>query len=158
MATNPTDKVYLTKAQLTLLKNNESITVGDDTYTADENALYLIDDTSVSYELQSLTSEQQTQARTNIGAGTSNFSGSYDDLSNKPTIPTTTDYVTQNSSAALTSGGAYTALLNKENTSNKVTSLSSSSTDNQYPSAKCVYDLIGDVETLLTALNSGSGV
>lgn len=28
----------------------------------------------------------------------------------------------------------------KENTSNKVTSLSSSSTDTQYPSAKCVYD------------------
>lgn len=39
-----------------------------------------------------------------------------------------------------------------ESTSNKVTSLSSSSTDTQYPSAKCVYDLIGDVETLLAAL------
>lgn len=37
----------------------------------------------------------------------------------------------------------------KENTTNKVTSLSSSSTDTQYPSAKCVYDLIGDIETLL---------
>lgn len=32
----------------------------------------------------------------------------------------------------------------KENTSNKVISLSSSSTDTQYPSAKCVYDLIKD--------------
>ena len=31
---------------------------------------------------------------------------------------------------------------NKENTSNKVTSLSSSSTDTQYPSAKCVYDAV----------------
>ena len=40
----------------------------------------------------------------------------------------------------------------KENTSNKVTSLSSSSTDTQYPSAKCVYDLVGDVETLLAAI------
>jgi hypothetical protein len=38
----------------------------------------------------------------------------------------------------------------KENVSNKVTSLSSSSTDTQYPSAKCVYDLIGDIETLLS--------
>ena len=38
----------------------------------------------------------------------------------------------------------------KENTSNKVTSLSSSSTDTQYPSAKCVYDLIGDIESLLS--------
>lgn len=40
----------------------------------------------------------------------------------------------------------------KEDTTNKVTSLSSSSTDTQYPSAKCVYDLLGDVETLINAL------
>ena len=38
---------------------------------------------------------------------------------------------------------------NYELLSNKVTSISSASTDTQYPSAKCVYDLIGDVETLL---------
>lgn len=36
---------------------------------------------------QSLSDTQKQQVRTNIGAGTSNFSGSYDDLSNKPTIP-----------------------------------------------------------------------
>ena len=46
----------------------------------------------------------------------------------------------------------------KEDKSNKVTSLSSSSTDTQYPSAKCVYDLIGDIETLLYNINRGSGV
>lgn len=40
----------------------------------------------------------------------------------------------------------------KENTSNKVTSLSSASTDTQYPSAKAVYDLIGDIETLLASI------
>ena len=39
-----------------------------------------------------------------------------------------------------------------EMTSNKVTALSSSSTDTQYPSAKCVYDIIGDVESALQAL------
>lgn len=38
----------------------------------------------------------------------------------------------------------------KENTSNKVTSLSASSTNEQYPSAKCVYDLIGNIESLLS--------
>jgi len=38
---------------------------------------------------------------------------------------------------------------NLETTNNKVTLLSSSSTDTQYPSAKCVYDLVGDIETLL---------
>ena len=40
----------------------------------------------------------------------------------------------------------------KENSSNKVTSLSSNSTNAQYPSAKCVYDLIGNVETLLSQI------
>lgn len=43
-----------------------------------------------------------------------------------------------------------------ESTTNKVTSLSSSSTDTQYPSAKCVYDLVGNVESLLNNINSGS--
>lgn len=41
------------------------------------------------------------------------------------------------------------ALTGYEQTSNKVTSISSSSTDTQYPSAKCVYDIVGDIETLL---------
>lgn len=45
-----------------------------------------------------------------------------------------------------------TTLNGKEETTNKVTSLSGSSTDTQYPSAKCVYDLLGDVETLINAL------
>ena len=40
----------------------------------------------------------------------------------------------------------------KENTENKVTTLSASSTDTEYPSAKCVYDIVGDVESLLEAL------
>ena len=39
-----------------------------------------------------------------------------------------------------------------QTTTNLVTSISSSSTDEQYPSAKCVYDLIGDIETLINAL------
>lgn len=43
-------------------------------------------------------------------------------------------------------------LSNKENTSNKVISISSESTDDQYPSAKCVYDLIGNIENLLNEL------
>ena len=45
-----------------------------------------------------------------------------------------------------------------ENFNNKVTSINSFSTDTQYPSAKCVYDMIGDVETILTTLTIGSGV
>lgn len=38
----------------------------------------------VKYTAQSLTDTQKAQARTNIGAGTSSFSGSYNDLTNKP--------------------------------------------------------------------------
>lgn len=45
--------------------------------------------------------------------------------------------------------GAITGL---QTTGNLVTSVSASSTDSQYPSAKCVYDLIGNVETLLAAI------
>lgn len=37
--------------------------------------------------------------------------------------------------------------------SSVVTSIDSSSTNSQIPSAKCVYDLIGDVETVLNAIN-----
>ena len=47
---------------------------------------------------------------------------------------------------------AYITSLGKEDATNKVTSLSSSSTDTQYPSAKCVYDLIGDIETILASI------
>lgn len=42
---------------------------------------------AVKYVAQTLTDEQKAQARTNIGAGTSSFSGSYNDLTDKPTIP-----------------------------------------------------------------------
>lgn len=46
----------------------------------------------------------------------------------------------------------------KQSVSNLVTTVTSNSTDSQYPSAKCVYDLVGDINTALTTLNSGSGV
>ena len=54
---------------------------------------------------------------------------------------TLSDYVTNSSLSSTLS--SYELL------SNKVTSLSSLSTDTEYPSAKCVYDIIGDVESLL---------
>lgn len=40
----------------------------------------------------------------------------------------------------------------KQDKSNLVTELSLASTDTQYPSAKCVYDLVGDIETLLSSI------
>ena len=60
--------------------------------------------------------------------------------------------------ATVATTGAYSDLTGTptltgfEQTSNKVTSISSSSTDTQYPSAKCVYDIVGDIETLINAL------
>ena len=45
-----------------------------------------------------------------------------------------------------------TKLSNAEDITNKVTALDSTSTNTQYPSAKCVYDLVGNVESLLASL------
>ena len=50
--------------------------------------------------------------------------------------------------------GAVTGI---QTISNLVTSVSSSSTNSQYPSAKLFYDTVGDVESVLQTLNSGSG-
>lgn len=44
----------------------------------------------VSFKKQSLSETEKQQARENIGAGTSNFSGNYDDLEDKPDIPQNT--------------------------------------------------------------------
>lgn len=81
----------------------------------------------------------------------SDFSGNYDDLTNKPTIPV----VPTNVSAFTNDAGYLTShqdISGKEDKSNKVTSISSSSTDTQYPSAKCVYDIVGDIASTLDAI------
>lgn len=54
------------------------------------------------------------------------------------------------------SGGSYIwtlcPVMDAQTVSNLVTSVSAASTDSQYPSAKCVYDLVGDIETLLAQI------
>ncbi len=60
-----------------------------------------------------------------------------------PTIPSKTSDL-QNDSGFLTS---HQDISGKEDTSNKVVSLSSSSTDTQYPSAKIVYDSLNNLHT-----------
>ena len=74
-------------------EGNGRVTFGELSSTAPSGVTFLttvntIASNAVSYNAQSLTDAQKTQARSNIGAGTSSFSGSYNDLSNKPTIPT----------------------------------------------------------------------
>lgn len=76
------------------------------------------------------------------------FSGSYNDLANKPAIPNkTSDLI--NDSGFIT---GHQDISGKENLSNKVTSVSSQSTDTQYPTAKCLYDIVGNIESLLNTL------
>ena len=77
------------------------------------------------------------------------LSNDYDDLDNKPTIPTIPTNVSafNNDSGYLT---VHQDITGKEDKSNKVTSLSSSSTDTQYPSAKTVYDAIENTFNLDT--------
>ena len=53
---------------------------------------------------------------------------------------------TEDSPSPVMSGGVYNALLTKENINNKVTTVDSSSTNDQYPSAKAVYDALGDLD------------
>lgn len=70
------------------------------------------DEEAVHFTPQTLTTAQQAQARTNIGAGTSSFDGDYNSLSNKPTIPTKTSDLT-NDSGFTTFSGDYNDLTNK---------------------------------------------
>ena len=49
---------------------------------------------------------------------------------------------TEGSQHPVTSGGVYNALLTKENTANKTTVIDASSTNDQYPSAKAVYNVL----------------
>ena len=52
---------------------------------------------------------------------------------------------TEGSPRHVMSGGVYDALLTKEDTANKTTVVDATATDDQYPSAKAVYDALGDL-------------
>lgn len=73
-------------------------------------------------------SEIETETPTEITLATVATTGAYSDLTGTPSL------------------SGY------QTTANLVTSISSSSTDSQYPSAKCVYDIVGDIETTLNTI------
>lgn len=80
-------------------------------------------------------------------------------ISSKPTTLTgygvTVDSTpTENSSNPVTSGGIYNAVLAKENTSNKKTRITASSTDIDYPSAKAVWSLFFSMQEEITRLKA----
>ena len=55
---------------------------------------------------------------------------------------------TDGSQHSVMSGGVYNALLTKENVDNKITTVDATATNEQYPSAKAVYDALKDLEPI----------
>ncbi len=80
---------------------------------------------------------------TNQLAGVSSFNGSTGDITYTAPVQSV--------------NGATGAITGLQTTANLVMSVSSASTDSQYPSAKLFYDTVGDVETILQTLNNGGG-
>lgn len=79
--------------------NNDSgyITANDVPVKSVDGATGDVVTNAVKTTTQTLTETQKQQARTNIGAGTSSFDGDYNSLTNKPTIPTKTSQLANDS-------------------------------------------------------------
>ena len=79
--------------------NNDSgyITANDVPVKSVDGATGDVVTNAVKTTTQTLTDAQKQQARTNIGAGTSSFDGDYNSLVNKPTIPTKTSQLENDS-------------------------------------------------------------
>lgn len=111
--------------------NNDSgyITANDVPVKSVDGATGDVVTNAVKTTAQTLTDAQKQQARTNIGAGTSSFDGDYNSLVNKPTIPTKTSQLTNDSGfitdAALTGYAKTTDIPTKtsqlDNDSNYIT-------------------------------------
>ena len=87
-----------------------------------------------------------TITRNNVSVGTFTANASSNETINI-SVPTDTNDLT-NGAGFITSS----ALSGYQTTANLVTSVSSASTDAQYPSAKLFYNTCGDIETLINAL------
>lgn len=117
---------------------------------------------AVLYTAQNLTSSQKAQARTNIGAGTSSFSGSYNDLTNTPKLsdvalsgdyndlintPIIPEFTETEIIDNLTSGSTTAALSANQGMvlDNKITALSNAMGEAGYGDMlKATYDADGD--------------
>lgn len=81
-------------------------------------------------------------------------------VSQIPTLPTvdqTYNGTSSNAQSGIAIAGAgfltsHQDISGKQDVSNLVTSISAQSTDSQYPSAKCMYDMIGNIEAALAAI------
>ena len=141
----------------------ESITFNGSAVPVDGNKNAAITYTETEPDFNGSAAATITVANITAWNGKSTFSGSYNDLTDKPTLfsGAYADLTGKPNFATVATSGDYDDLSNKpsipdvsgkEDKSNKVTSLSSSSTDTQYPSAKCIWDLVGDIETILASI------
>lgn len=160
-----------TKADTSSIPTKTSELTNDSNFVSD--ASYVHTDNNFSNTYRSKLDGIENFAEVNVQSDwnvTNTSSDAY--IKNKPTIPIKTSDLT-NDSGFLTSAvttfngqsGAVTysapvssvngqtgAVTGLQTTANLVTSVSSSSTDSQYPSAKCLYDMVGDIETLLASI------
>ena len=101
-------------ADITLTASDVGALASNTTYVSSvDGASGAVTTNAVKTTAQTLTDVQKSQARTNIGAGTSSFSGSYNDLTNKPTIPSKTSEI-DNDSGYITAAGAPVQSVNSK--------------------------------------------
>ena len=126
--------------------NNDSgyITANDVPVKSVDGATGDVVTNAVKTTTQTLTDAQKQQARTNIGAGTSSFDGDYNSLINKPTIPTKTSQLA-NDSGFITDA----ALTGYAKTTDIPTKTSQLDNDSHYITAN---------EAPVTSVNSKTGV
>lgn len=101
-------------ADITLTASDVGALASTTTYVSSvDGASGAVTTHAVKTTVQTLTDAQKSQARTNIGAGTSSFSGNYNDLTNKPSIPSKTSEI-DNDSGYITSAGAPVQSVNSK--------------------------------------------
>ena len=96
-----------------LTNNSGFITANDVPVKSVDGSIGAVVTNAVKTTSQSLTDAQKAQARTNIGAGTSSFDGNYSSLSGKPTIPSNTSQL-NNDSGFVTSENAPVKSVNSK--------------------------------------------
>ena len=134
-----------------LLSNGALYTIGD--LQANSCYFYRVNNDILYYELLSGTTWTSGQNPIELQSNkVSTFSGYETSTSTYLTTKATYDEIKD--VAHIDAQSASLSPLQLENTSNKVTSISSSSTDTQYPSAKAVYSLFMDLQNQINNLHN----